>query len=115
MIYAAVAAKVHGARATFFSRENSMLLITTIRTLIETALALIGLILRVGVLAFTAAIVLRVGGLLQPELLPGFSMAVGAGVIVLLPAGVAMGRRDVYRKERDRAIRAIEERYKERT
>ena len=92
-----------------------MILFATIRTLIETALALIGLILRVGVLAFTAAIVLRVAGLLQPELLPGFWMAVGAGVIVLLPAGVAMGRRDVYREERDRAIRAIEERYKERT
>lgn len=92
-----------------------MILFATIRTVIESALALLGLVLRVGVLAFMAAIVLRVGGLLQPELLPGFWMAVGAGVIVLLPAGMQMGRRDVYREERDRAIRAIEERYKERT
>lgn len=91
-----------------------MILIATLRSLIETALALVGLVLRIGVLAFVAALVLRLLGLVQPELLPGFWMAVGAGVIVLLPAGVGMGRRDVYREERDRAIRAIEERYKER-
>ena len=112
MIYAAVAAKVHGARATFFSRENSMLLITTIRTLIESALALIGLVLRVGVLAFVAAIALRLLGLVQPELLPGFWLVVTAGVFVLLPAGVSMGKRDVYREERDKTIKAAEERYK---
>ena len=92
-----------------------MLLITTIRTLIESALALIGLVLRVGMLAFAAACTLRLLGLVQPELLPGFWLVVTAGVFVLLPAGVSMGRRDVYREERDRAIRAIEERYKERT
>lgn len=92
-----------------------MILFATIRSLIESALALIGLVLRIGLLAFVAAILLRVLGLVQPELLPGFWMAVGAGVIVLLPAGMQMGRRDVYREERDRAIRAIEERYKERT
>jgi hypothetical protein len=39
-------------------------------------------------------------------------MAVGAGVIVLLPAGMQMGRRDVYREERDKTIKAAEERYK---
>lgn len=92
-----------------------MILIATLRTLLETALALIGLGLRVGVLAFAAALILRIGGLVQPELLPGFWLVVTAGVFVLLPAGVSMGRRDVYREERDRAIRAIEERYKERT
>ena len=89
-----------------------MLIFATLRSLIESALALIGLALRVGVLAFVAAILLRLLGLVQPELLPGFWLVVSVGCIVLLPAGVSMGRRDVYREERDRAIKAAEERYK---
>ena len=89
-----------------------MILFATIRTVIESALALLGLVLRVGVLAFVAAILLRLLGLVQPELLPGFWLVVAVGCIVLLPAGVSMGRRDVYREERDRAIQAAEERYK---
>ena len=89
-----------------------MLIFATLRSLIESALALIGLALRVGVLAFVAAIALRLLGLVQPELLPGFWLIVSVGCIVLLPAGVSMGRRDVYREERDRAIKAAEERYK---
>ena len=89
-----------------------MLIFATIRSLIESALALIGLVLRVGVLAFVAAILLRLLGLVQPELLPGFWLIVSVGCIVLLPAGVSMGRRDVYREERDRTIKAAEERYK---
>ena len=89
-----------------------MLIFATIRSLIESALALIGLGLRVGVLAFVAAIALRLLGLVQPELLPGFWLIVSVGCIVLLPAGVSMGRRDVYREERDRTIKAAEERYK---
>ena len=89
-----------------------MLIFATIRGLIESALALIGLVLRVGVLAFVAAILLRLLGLVQPELLPGFWLIVSVGCIVLLPAGVSMGRRDVYREERDRTIKAAEERYK---
>lgn len=89
-----------------------MILFATIRTVIESALALLGLVLRVGVLAFLAACVLRLFGLVQPELLPGFWLVVMAGVFVLLPAGVSMGRKDVYREERDRAIQAAEERYK---
>ena len=89
-----------------------MILFATIRNLIESALALIGLVLRVGVLAFVAAILLRLLGLVQPELLPGFWLIVSVGCIVLLPAGVNMGRRDVYREERDRTIKAAEERYR---
>ena len=89
-----------------------MLIFATIRSLIESALALIGLVLRVGVLAFVAAIALRLLGLVQPELLPGFWLIVSVGCIVLLPAGVSMGRRDVYREERDRTIKAAEERYR---
>ena len=89
-----------------------MLIFATIRSLIESALALIGLVLRVGVLAFVAAILLRLLGLVQSELLPGFWLIVSVGCIVLLPAGVSMGRRDVYREERDRTIKAAEERYK---
>ena len=89
-----------------------MILFATIRNLIESALALIGLVLRVGVLAFVAAILLRLLGLVQPELLPGFWLIVSVGCIVLLPAGVSMGRRDVYREERDRTIKAAEERYR---
>ena len=89
-----------------------MLIFATIRSLIESALALIGLVLRVGVLAFVAAILLRLLGLVQPELLPGFWLIVSVGCIVLLPAGVSMGRRDVYREERDRTIKAAEERYR---
>jgi len=89
-----------------------MLIFATIRSLIESALALIGLGLRVGVLAFVAAIALRLLGLVQPELLPGFWLIVSVGCIVLLPAGVSMGRRDVYREERDRTIKAAEERYR---
>ena len=89
-----------------------LLFFATLRSLIESALALIGLVLRVGVLAFVAAILLRLLGLVQPELLPGFWLIVSVGCIVLLPAGVSMGRRDVYREERDRTIKAAEERYK---
>lgn len=89
-----------------------MLIFATLRSLIESALALIGLALRVGVLAFVAAILLRLLGLVQPELLPGFWLVVSVGCIVLLPAGVSMGRRDVYREERDRTIKAAEERYR---
>ena len=89
-----------------------MILIATLRTLLETALSLLGLVLRVGMLAFAAACTLRLLGLVQPELLPGFWLVVTAGVFVLLPAGVSMGRRDVYREERDRTIKAAEERYK---
>jgi hypothetical protein len=89
-----------------------MILFATIRSLIESALALIGLVLRVGMLAFAAACTLRLLGLVQPELLPGFWLVVSVGCIVLLPAGVSMGRRDVYREERDRTIKAAEERYK---
>lgn len=89
-----------------------MILFATLRSLIESALALIGLVLRVGVLAFIAACTLRLLGLVQPELLPGFWLIVSVGCIVLLPAGVSMGRRDVYREERDRTIKAAEERYK---
>jgi len=89
-----------------------MLIFATLRSLIESALALIGLVLRVGVLAFVAAILLRLLGLVQPELLPGFWLIVSVGCIVLLPAGVSMGRRDVYREERDRTIKAAEERYR---
>ena len=89
-----------------------LLIFATLRTLLETVAALIGLGLRVGVLAFVAAILLRLLGLVQPELLPGFWLIVSVGCIVLLPAGVSMGRRDVYREERDRTIKAAEERYK---
>ncbi len=89
-----------------------MILFATLRSLIESALALIGLVLRVGVLAFIAACKLRLLGLVQPELLPGFWLVVVAGVFVLLPAGVSMGRRDVYREERDRTIKTAEERYR---
>lgn len=89
-----------------------LLIFATLRSLIESVLALIGLVLRVGVLAFVAAILLRLLGLVQPELLPGFWLVVTAGVFVLLPAGVSMGKRDVYREERDRTIKAAEERYK---
>lgn len=89
-----------------------LLIFATLRSLIESVLALIGLVLRVGVLAFVAAILLRLLGLVQPELLPGFWLVVTAGVFVLLPAGVSMGRRDVYREERDKTIKAAEERYK---
>ena len=89
-----------------------MILFAAFRSLLETITAVIGLVLRVGVLAFVAAILLRVLGLVQPELLPGFWLIVSVGCIVLLPAGVSMGRRDVYREERDRTIKAAEERYK---
>ena len=89
-----------------------MILFAALRSLLETITAVIGLVLRVGVLAFVAAILLRVLGLVQPELLPGFWLIVTAGVFVLLPAGVSMGRRDVYREERDRTIKAAEERYR---
>lgn len=89
-----------------------LLIFATLRSLIESVLALIGLVLRVGVLAFVAAILLRLLGLVQPELLPGFWLVVTAGVFVLLPAGVSMGKRDVYREERDKTIKAAEERYK---
>ena len=89
-----------------------MILFATLRSLIESALALIGLVLRVGMLAFAAACTLRLLGLVQPELLPGFWLIVSVGCIVLLPAGVSMGRRDVYREERDKTIKAAEERYK---
>jgi hypothetical protein len=89
-----------------------LLIFATLRTLLETVAGLIGLVLRVGVLAFFAAIALRLLGLVQPELLPGFWLVVTAGVFVLLPAGVSMGKRDVYREERDKTIKAAEERYK---
>lgn len=89
-----------------------LLIFATLRTLLETVAGLIGLVLRVGVLAFVAAILLRLLGLVQPELLPGFWLVVTAGVFVLLPAGVSMGKRDVYREERDKTIKAAEERYR---
>ncbi len=83
-----------------------------LRSVIEAALALIGTLLRIVLLAFVAAVMLRISGLAAAELLPGFWLVVVAGVFVLLPAGVAMGRRDVYREERDRAIEAAEEKYR---
>lgn len=89
-----------------------LLIFATLRTLLESVAALIGLGLRVGVLAFVAAILLRLLGLVQPELLPGFWLVVTAGVFVVGPACAAMARRDVYREERDKAIKAAEERYK---
>lgn len=89
-----------------------MILIARLRSLIETILGLLGLALRIAVAAFGAAVILRIGGLVQPEMLPGFWMVVAVGTIVLLPAGYAMGRQDVAREDRDRAIRAAEERYR---
>ncbi len=83
-----------------------------LRSLIEAALQLIGTLLRIALLAVVAAVVLRISGLAGAELLPGFWLVVGVGCIVLLPAGITMGRREAYREERDRAIEQAEEKYR---
>ena len=87
--------------------------IVAILSAIAAAVRLFGMLVRIAFIGFIGAVALRIGGLVQPELLPAFWLMLGAALVVVVVPSVAYGEDQVRRTTRDRAIRKAVKEYDE--
>ena len=80
---------------------------------IAAAVRLFGMLVRIAFIGFISAVALRIGGLVQPELLPAFWLMLGAALVVVVVPSAAYGEDQVRRTTRDRAIRKAVKEYDE--
>ena len=78
---------------------------------VAAAVRLFGMLVRIAFIGLVGAVALRIGGLVQPELLPAFWLMLGIALVVVVVPSVSYGEDQARRGIRDAAIRKAVKEY----